>query len=49
MKRGKRMDKIYKPKEVSKILNVTVFTLQVWDRKGKLKAYRTPTGRSNSL
>ena len=45
MKRGKRMDKIYKPKEVSKILNVTVFTLQVWDRKGKLKAYRTPTGR----
>lgn len=39
------MDKIYKPKEVSKILNVTVFTLQVWDRKGKLKAYRTPTGR----
>ena len=45
MKRGKKMDKIYKPKEVSKILNVTVFTLQVWDRKGKLKAYRTPTGR----
>ena len=40
------MDKIYKPKQVSKILNVTVFTLQVWNRKGKLKVYRI-TNRTN--
>ena len=34
--------KILKPKDVSKRLNVTVWTLQEWDRKGKLKAYRYP-------
>ena len=34
--------KILKPKEVSERLNVTVWTLQEWDRKGKLKAYRNP-------
>ena len=34
---------ILKPKEVSEILNVTVRTLQKWDREGKLKAQRTPT------
>jgi len=33
---------ILKPKDVSKQLNVTVGTLQVWDREGKLKAYRNP-------
>jgi len=35
--------KILKPKEVSEILNVTVRTLQKWDRAGKLKSNRTPT------
>jgi len=35
--------KILKPKEVSAILNVTVRTLQKWDRAGKLKSQRTPT------
>jgi len=35
--------KILKPNEVSQILNVTVRTLQKWDRDGKLKAQRTPT------
>ena len=35
--------KILKPNEVSEILNVTVRTLQKWDRAGKLKAQRTPT------
>jgi len=35
--------KILKPNEVSEILNVTVRTLQKWDREGKLKAQRTPT------
>jgi predicted site-specific integrase-resolvase len=34
--------KILKPKEVSEKLNVTVCTLQDWDRKGKLKAFRNP-------
>ena len=34
--------KILKPKEVSEKLNVTVWTLQDWDRKGKLKAFRNP-------
>lgn len=34
--------KILKPKEVSEQLNVTVWTLQEWDRKGKLKAFRNP-------
>ena len=34
---------VLKPKEVSEILNVTVRTLQQWDRDGKLKAKRTPT------
>jgi len=34
--------KILKPKEVSELLNVTVWTLQNWDRQGKLKAFRNP-------
>jgi predicted site-specific integrase-resolvase len=34
--------KILKPKEVSELLNVTVWTLQNWDREGKLKAFRNP-------
>lgn len=34
-----------KPKEMAKRLNVTVQTLQNWDKKGTLKAYRTPTNR----
>ena len=34
-----------KPKEVAKMLNVTVRTLQSWDRQGLLPAQRTPAGR----
>ena len=34
--------KILKPKEVSERLNVTVWTLQQWDKAGKLKAFRNP-------
>lgn len=34
-----------KPKDVAKILNVTVRTLQSWDRQGLLPALRTPAGR----
>jgi len=34
-----------KIKEVAKILNVHIKTLQRWDREGILKAKRTPTNR----
>ena len=34
-----------KPKEMAERLDVTVRTLQIWDKKGILKAYRTPTNR----
>ena len=34
-----------KPKDVAKTLNVTVRTLQSWDRQGVLPALRTPAGR----
>ena len=36
---------MYKPKEMSKKLGITVRTLQRWDMDGKLKAHRSPTGR----
>ncbi|MFV0636843.1 IS607 family transposase [Mitsuokella sp. WILCCON 0060] len=36
---------VYKPKEMAEKLGVTVRTLQEWDRRQKLPAYRTPTGR----
>ena len=37
--------KIYKPKEFAELLGVSVKTLQRWDKKGLLVAYRTPTNR----
>lgn len=39
------MEKIYKPKDVSQILGVTVNTLQRWDREGKFKAQRNAANR----
>ena len=33
----------YKPKEFAELLNVTVKTLQRWDREKTLVANRTPT------
>lgn len=39
------MEKIYKPKDVAKLLEITTKTLINWDKSGKLKAYRTPTDR----
>lgn len=36
------MQKILKPKEVAKMLNVSVNTLQRWDREKKLIAFRNP-------
>ena len=35
----------YKPKEFAELLNVSVKTLQRWDRDKKLIAKRTPTNR----
>ena len=39
--KGKR----YKPKEFAELLGASVRTLQRWDKKGLLVAYRTPTDR----
>jgi len=39
------MKTIYKPKEFSAMLGVTVKTLQNWDNANKLIAYRNPQGR----
>ena len=38
-------ERIYTPKEFSKLVKRTVKTLQRWDREGILSAYRTPTRR----
>ena len=35
----------YKPKDFAELLNVSVKTLQRWDREGVLIAKRTPTNR----
>ena len=35
----------YKPKDFAELLNVSVKTLQRWDREGILTAKRTPTDR----
>ena len=37
--------KQYKVGQFAKLLNVTVKTLQNWDKQGTLKAYRTPTNQ----
>jgi len=37
--------KILKPREMAELLNVTVKTLQRWDKAGKLKAQRNPSNR----
>ena len=37
--------KRYKVGEFAKLINVTVKTLQNWDKQGTLKAYRTPTNQ----
>lgn len=39
------MNTTYKPSEFSKMVGVSVKTLQRWDRDGVLKAYRSPTNR----
>lgn len=37
--------KIYNVSQMAEKLNVSVITLQRWDREGRLKAFRTPTNR----
>lgn len=39
------MEKIYKPREISAFLGVTVNTLQRWDREGKFPASRNAANR----
>lgn len=39
------MDKAYAPREFGKLIARTTQTLQHWDRRGILKAHRTPTNR----
>ena len=38
-------DNNYKPHEFAELLNISVKTLQRWDREGILHAFRTPTNR----
>lgn len=38
-------EKIYKSKDFAKLVNRKVWTLQRWDREGKLVAHRTNTNR----
>jgi len=39
------MKNTYSPKEFGALIGKSVITLQKWDRKGILKAYRSPTNR----
>ena len=39
------MDKIYSIGQFAEMIGKSVHTLQVWDRKGILKAYRSPSDR----
>jgi putative resolvase len=39
------MDNTYTPKQFGRLIGKSVNTLQKWDRKGILKAHRTPTNR----
>lgn len=39
------MERIYSPKEAGKMLGITTHTLQVWDRQGRIRCVRLPTGR----
>ena len=39
------MEKIYKPKEVKEMLQISQQTIINWERSGKLVAKRSPSGR----
>ena len=38
-------EKVYSPKDASKLLGIHIRTLQRWDKEGVLNAIRTPNGR----
>jgi putative resolvase len=39
------LERSYSPKEAGKMLGVTTHTTQVWDRRGRIRCLRLPTGR----
>jgi putative resolvase len=39
------MEKNYSPREAAAILGVAVHTIQVWDREGRIRCVRLPSGR----
>lgn len=39
------MEKSYSPREAAAILGVAVHTIQVWDRQGRIRCARLPSGR----
>ena len=39
------MERSYSPKKAGEMLGVTTHTIQVWDRQGRIKCLRLPTGR----
>lgn len=39
------MDEYLRPQDAARLLNVTVRTLNNWEKKGKIKAIITPGGR----
>jgi len=39
------MERSYNPREAGRILGVKTHTIQVWDRQGRIKCIRLPTGR----
>jgi putative resolvase len=39
------MEKNYSPREAAAILGIAVHTIQVWDRQGKIRCVRLPSGR----
>jgi len=39
------MERSYSPREAGKILGITTHTIQAWDRQGKIRCIRLPTGR----
>jgi len=39
------MEQTYSPKQCGKLMGKAVNTLQKWDRKGILPAFRSPTNR----
>jgi putative resolvase len=39
------MEKNYSPREAAAILGIAVHTIQVWDRQGRIRCVRLPSGR----